>query len=311
MLPKAKLPMGFRFHPTDVELINFLKRYVHRGILPPDGDIEVAKIGVTEPWQIFGDSNSKEKTRYFVSKLKRFKNSTKKFSRTVGRGTWKDQSGGAPIKHGSKNIIVGFRRSLKYKSNIVKEQNDKWLMKEYILAEDYFKESNEDIIVLCKIKDKKMNEKKVDGNEIMEEEVDELVTSLSGSNEEKTWNWEGDSSGALTVPITDTGEQVEYIEVLERNHHQVTNNDMNQLALVNDVYDVMHTNEANTLITGTFENQGFEAYGQEQANYLAAGVEQNIDYQYADYSNDWFLSMINFEVLPEQDLGMQIDKPIK
>lgn len=310
MLPEAKLPMGFRFHPTDVELITFLERYVHHGILPPDGDIEVAKIGDTEPWQIFGDSNSKEKTRYFVSKLKRFKNSTKKFSRTVGRGTWKDQSGGAPIKHGSKNIIVGFRRSLKYKSNIVKEQNDKWLMKEYILAEDYFKESNEDIIVLCKIKDKKMNEKKVDGNEIMEEEVDELVTSLSGSNEEKTWNWEGDSSGALTVPITDTGEQVGYTEALERNHHQVTNDD-NQLALANEVYDVMQINEANTtLITGTYEYQGFEVYGQGQTNYLAAGGEKNIDYQYADYSNDWFLSMINFEELPEQDLGMQKAKQI-
>ncbi|XP_019263626.1 PREDICTED: NAC domain-containing protein 68-like [Nicotiana attenuata] len=230
MLPEAKLPTGFRFHPTDVELINSLERYVHRGILPPDGDIEVAKIGHGKFLEI-----------QIQRRKHRFKNSTKKFSRTVGRGTWKDQSGGAPIKHGSKNIIVGFRRSLKYKSNIVKEQNDKWLMQEYILAEDYFKESNEDIIVLCKIKNKKMNEKKVDGNEIMEEEVDELVTSLSG----------------------------------------------------------------------TSENQEFEAYGQRQANYLAAGVEQDIYYQYADYSNDWFLSMINFEELREQDLGMQIDKPIK
>lgn len=34
--------------------------------------------------------------------------------------------------------------------------------------------------------------------------------------QEKTSNWEGDPPGELTVPQTDTGEQVEYTRALER-----------------------------------------------------------------------------------------------
>ncbi len=41
--------------------------------------------------------------------------------------------------------------------------------------------------------------------------------SQQGENfQEKTSNWEGDPPGELTVPQTDTGEQVEYTRALER-----------------------------------------------------------------------------------------------
>ncbi|KAK4359689.1 hypothetical protein RND71_021918 [Anisodus tanguticus] len=183
MSSESKLTLGFRFHPTDEELINYLKGFVLRGALPPTGVIKVADLfGDSEPWKILEASG--EKIRYFLSRLKRFKNSTKKFPRTVGKGIWKGQTSGEPIIDGSKNII-GYKRSLKYQIDIEKDQNDKWLMKEYFLPDEYIKKSNnKDILVLCKIKEKKQNEKNnmVVINEVMEEDVDELVASPLGSN---------------------------------------------------------------------------------------------------------------------------------
>lgn len=90
-------------------------------------------------------AGSEEKTCYFLSRLKRFKNSTKKFKRTVGKGTWRGQTSGNPIKDGSKkNITMGYKRSLKYQSDLHEEKNennDKWLMKEYFLPDEYYKKS--------------------------------------------------------------------------------------------------------------------------------------------------------------------------
>ncbi|KAK4367130.1 hypothetical protein RND71_015010 [Anisodus tanguticus] len=64
MSPESKLMLGFRFHPTDEELINYLKGFVLRGIFPPTGVIKVADLfGDSEPWQIFEAPG--EKTRYF------------------------------------------------------------------------------------------------------------------------------------------------------------------------------------------------------------------------------------------------------
>lgn len=40
--------------------------------------------------------------------------------------------------------------------------------------------------------------------------------------QEKTSNWEGDSPGELTVPQTDTGEQVEYTRARRENHVEGT-----------------------------------------------------------------------------------------
>ncbi|XP_060182804.1 NAC domain-containing protein 53-like [Lycium barbarum] len=188
--------------------------------------------------QIIGASE--EKTSYFLTPLKRFKNSTKKFARTVGEGKWKGQTSGKPINDGSKNI-VGFKRSLKYHSDIKRDHmNDKWLMTEYFLPDEYIdKSDNKDNFVLCKIKEKKKSEK--NGNEVMEENVDEVIASILGSN---------------------------YYT------HQVITKDDNQLAVVNEAnYEVRTNCKAST---STFNNDQHKDYGVlgQANNYLEAGVEQ-------------------------------------
>ncbi|PHT96489.1 hypothetical protein BC332_34585 [Capsicum chinense] len=208
------LSLGYRFHPTDEELINYLKNFVLHGVLPPRDFINVADLSEDlEPWEIM----------------------------TVGKGTWKGQNSGNPIEDGlKKNTTIGYKRSLKYKSDNEKdENNDKWLMKEYFLPDEYFRKSNKNYaFVICKIKEKKKNEKKNKGvvnDDVMEEEVDEFIDYV--------------------------------LESIPDNHQVITNGDDNRFAVENEVnYEVMRTNyEAST--STLHEDYG----GEGRSNYLEGG----------------------------------------
>ncbi|KAG5609854.1 hypothetical protein H5410_021135, partial [Solanum commersonii] len=106
-------------------------------------------------------------------------NSNKRFSRTVGSGTWSGQTSGIPIRDKSnRNIIIGYKRSLRYKSDNEKDQSEKWLLKEYFLPDECIKKSkNKDIFVICRIKEKKKEEEE-NNNDVKDEDVDGLVDPL-------------------------------------------------------------------------------------------------------------------------------------
>ncbi|KAF3667048.1 hypothetical protein FXO38_08800 [Capsicum annuum] len=229
------LSLGFRFHPTDEELINYLKNFVLHGVLPPRDFIKVAdQFEDLEPWEIMTGS---KKTRYFLSRLKRLKNSTKKFSRTVRKGTWKGQNSGNRIEDGlQKNTTIGYKRSLKYKSDNEKdENNNKWLMKEYFLRDEYFRKSNKNYaFVICKIKEKRKNEKKnkgVTNDEVMEEEADEFIDYV--------------------------------LERIPDNHQVITNHDDNRFAVANEVnYEEIKRMDERTSNTSDFRFSCCIAMGQ-------------------------------------------------
>ncbi|MCD7453072.1 hypothetical protein HAX54_019504 [Datura stramonium] len=128
--------MGVRFHPTDAELINYLKKFFKgQRFSSNDCPIEVADIyGDQPPWEIFGASQ--EKIRYFITPLKKRKSEY--------------------IRKNNKGPVLGFRRNFTFLTK-EEEQNKTWLMKEYYVADDFFKENNipkEDFVV-CRIKKKK------------------------------------------------------------------------------------------------------------------------------------------------------------
>ncbi|KAM3200995.1 NAC domain-containing protein 78-like [Capsicum annuum] len=151
-MPSCKSKQGFRFHPIDEELMKYLNNFVLHGIFPPRDFINVADLFEdSEPWEIM--VGSAEKTRYFLSRLKRLKNSTKKQSQRSD-----------PIRDGSKkNITIGYKSSLKYVNDI--EKDAKLLMKEYLLPDHEYKKSSKDkdIYVICKIKEVKKRIKGLDG----------------------------------------------------------------------------------------------------------------------------------------------------
>ncbi|XP_049396360.1 NAC domain-containing protein 96-like [Solanum stenotomum] len=158
-------PMGIRFHPTDTELINYLKRFFKGELsLNEQCPIQFADIyGDQPPWEIFG-ANYEEKFRYFITPLKKQKTEYKRFSRICAKGTWQGQTGEHLIRRNRTAPVVGFKRNLKFKTSEC-GQNNTWLMVEYHVADSFFKENNhipkEDFVV-CRIKKKMGKEKNVD-----------------------------------------------------------------------------------------------------------------------------------------------------
>ncbi|XP_070055541.1 NAC domain-containing protein 90-like [Nicotiana tomentosiformis] len=175
--------IGVRFHPTEAELINFLKRFLKGEPLPSEcPNFQLADIyGDQPPWEIFGASDHPEKkVRYFFTRLKKHKSEHTRVRRTCANGTWKGQIGIDPIKNG-KGTVVGFRRCFKFQTSRRKEgeHNKIWLMKEYSVGDDFFRENSipkEDIVV-CRIK-KNIRADKNHGVTMEEQDVAKIIEAM-------------------------------------------------------------------------------------------------------------------------------------
>ncbi|KAH0685785.1 hypothetical protein KY290_017322 [Solanum tuberosum] len=165
--------MGIRFHPTDTELINYLKRFFKGELsLNQQCPIQFADIyGDQPPWEIFG-ANSEEKFRYFITPLKKRKIKDKRFCRTCAKGTWKGQTGEDLIRRNRMGPVGGFKRNFKFETSEC-GQNKTWLMIEYRVADSFFKENNhivkEDFVV-CRIKKKLSMDKEKNVDHVMDAE---------------------------------------------------------------------------------------------------------------------------------------------
>ncbi|WMV19477.1 hypothetical protein MTR67_012862 [Solanum verrucosum] len=120
--------MGIRFHPTDTELINYLKRFFKGELsLNQQCPIQFADIyGDQPPWEIFG-ANCEEKFCYFITPLKKRKIKDKRFCRTCAKGTWKGQTGEDLIRRNRMGPVIGFKRNFKFETSEC-GQNKTWLM---------------------------------------------------------------------------------------------------------------------------------------------------------------------------------------
>ncbi|XP_060206509.1 NAC domain-containing protein 78-like [Lycium barbarum] len=153
---------GVRFHPTDTELITYLKKFFKSERFSSQCPIQFADIyGDQPPWEIFG--TSEEKVRYYITPLKKRKSEHIRYCRTCANGTWKGQTSEYPIRD-RKRTVVGFGRNFTFQTK-EREQNKTWLMKEYFVADDFFSENNipKEDYVISRIK-KKVKDKKVKDN---------------------------------------------------------------------------------------------------------------------------------------------------
>ncbi|KAK7267213.1 hypothetical protein RIF29_19878 [Crotalaria pallida] len=127
-----KLPIGYRFCPTDEELvIHYLKRKVFAQPLPASviSDFDVFH---TVPWELPGDSKDK---RYFFSNRKEghvYGNISKIF---VGSGYWKSIGKDKQIVSSESRQVIGMKRGLIFskgkRSNGTRTQ---WIMHELRLV---------------------------------------------------------------------------------------------------------------------------------------------------------------------------------
>ncbi|KAK6939900.1 NAC domain [Dillenia turbinata] len=159
MTADLQLPPGFRFHPTDDELVmHYLCRKCASQPLavPIIAEIDLYKY---DPWQLPEVALYGEKEWYFFSPRDRKYPNGSRPNRAAGTGYWKATGADKPIGHPKP---VGIKKALVfYSGKAPKGEKTNWIMHEYRLADvdrSARKKGNSlrlDDWVLCRIYNKK------------------------------------------------------------------------------------------------------------------------------------------------------------
>ncbi|GAA0138248.1 DNA-binding transcription factor [Lithospermum erythrorhizon] len=155
---ELNLPAGFRFHPTDEELVThyLCRKCCGQSIsVPIIAEIHLYKF---DPWQLPGMALYGEKEWYFFSPRDRKYPNGSRPNRAAGTGYWKATGADKPV---GKPKPVGIKKSLVfYAGKAPRGIKTNWIMHEYRLANvdrSAGKKNNSrlDDWVLCRIYNKK------------------------------------------------------------------------------------------------------------------------------------------------------------
>ncbi|KAG5521766.1 hypothetical protein RHGRI_034104 [Rhododendron griersonianum] len=128
-----KLPPGFRFHPTDEELVvQYLRRKVLSCPLPASiiPEVDVCK---SDPWDLPGDSGQE---RYFFSTREAKYPNGNRSNRATGNGYWKATGIDKQIVTSRGNKVVGMKKTLVfYRGKPPHGSRTDWIMHEYRLVD--------------------------------------------------------------------------------------------------------------------------------------------------------------------------------
>ncbi|KAK6931259.1 NAC domain [Dillenia turbinata] len=129
----SDLPPGFRFHPTDEELIMFYLRNQAKSIPCPVSIIPEVDIYKFDPWELPEKAEFGENEWYFFSpRDRKYPNGVRPNRATVS-GYWKATGTDKAIHSGSK--YVGVKKALVfYKGRPPKGIKTDWIMHEYRLS---------------------------------------------------------------------------------------------------------------------------------------------------------------------------------
>ncbi|KAB1216737.1 hypothetical protein CJ030_MR4G003861 [Morella rubra] len=126
------LPPGFRFHPTDEELIS---HYLHKRVTDSSfsaraiGDVDLNK---SEPWELPWKAKMGEKEWYFFCVRDRKYPTGLRTNRATEAGYWKATGKDKEIYRGK--ALVGMKKTLVfYKGRAPKGEKTNWVMHEYRL----------------------------------------------------------------------------------------------------------------------------------------------------------------------------------
>ncbi|KAI6686743.1 hypothetical protein NL676_032656 [Syzygium grande] len=129
-----RLPPGFRFHPTDEELVlQYLRRKVFSFPLPASiiPEVEVCK---SDPWDLPGDLDQE---RYFFSTREAKYPNGNRSNRATVSGYWKATGIDRQIvsSRGSQGQVVGMKKTLVfYRGKPPSGSKTDWIMHEYRLV---------------------------------------------------------------------------------------------------------------------------------------------------------------------------------
>ncbi|XP_060185699.1 NAC domain-containing protein 53-like isoform X4 [Lycium barbarum] len=149
------LAPGFRFHPTDEELVRYyLRRKIYGRPFKSDpiSEIDIYKV---EPWDLPGMSRLKTRDLewYFFSVLDKKYGNGARTNRATGRGYWKTTGKDRAVQR-NKSQVVGMKKTLVYHSGRApKGQRTNWVMHEYRLIDEELDRAGipQDAFVLCRV----------------------------------------------------------------------------------------------------------------------------------------------------------------
>ncbi|CAN8299509.1 unnamed protein product [Cochlearia groenlandica] len=180
-----RLPPGFRFHPTDEELVvQYLKRKVSSSPLPASiiTDFDVCR---ADPWDLPGNM---EKERYFFSTREAKYPNGNRSNRATGSGYWKATGIDKRVMTTKGNQIVGLKKTLVfYRGKPPHGSRTDWIMHEYRLSSNSMGPTQN--WVLCRIFLKKRT-----GNKTEEDEGDNRNIRYNDQIEIITTNQTGDET---------------------------------------------------------------------------------------------------------------------
>ncbi|CAL2242247.1 unnamed protein product [Prunus armeniaca] len=174
------LPVGFRFRPTDEELVNYyLKNKLEGMESHAENIIDEIDILKFEPWDLPDKSliKSDDENWFFFYKYK-------KGSRATKEGFWKITSKDRVIKARDNRTVIAKKRILTfYIGRVRKSTKTNWVIHEYYIPDDAHPNANKQRdFVLCHLK---KNVKKSDENTDVATTCDEGETSTHNASDFK------------------------------------------------------------------------------------------------------------------------------
>ncbi|GER39751.1 NAC domain protein [Striga asiatica] len=165
---EEKLPAGYRFHPTDEELITCYlinkisdSNFTGRAI----GDVDLNKC---EPWDLPGKAKSGEKEWYFFSLRDRKYPTGVRTNRATNSGYWKTTGKDKEIYNSNTSELVGMKKTLVfYKGRAPRGEKSNWVMHEYRIhsrSSAFRNMTKQDEWVVCRVFQKSAGVKKYPSN---------------------------------------------------------------------------------------------------------------------------------------------------
>ncbi|KAK4349475.1 hypothetical protein RND71_032230 [Anisodus tanguticus] len=157
-----ELPPGFRFHPTDEELITYYlvnkiddANFTGRAI----ADVDLNK---SEPWDLPGKAKMGGKEWYFFSLRDRKYPTGVRTNRATNTGYWKTTGKDKEIFNSKTTELVGMKKTLVfYKGRAPRGEKSNWVMHEYrVRSKSSHRTTKQDEWVVCRIFQKSAGLKK-------------------------------------------------------------------------------------------------------------------------------------------------------
>ncbi|KAJ8449635.1 hypothetical protein Cgig2_005657 [Carnegiea gigantea] len=149
-MEETNLPPGFRFHPTDEELITFyLSKKVSDSGFASKAIVDV-DLNKCEPWDLPAKASMGEKEWYFFSLRDRKYPTGLRTNRATIAGYWKTTGKDKEIFHGE--VLIGMKKTLVfYRGRAPKGEKTNWVMHEYRLhTKVSFRPTKEEWVV-CRV----------------------------------------------------------------------------------------------------------------------------------------------------------------